>query len=352
MGSLIVQSRDRKMAAVFRHRVLIGRKPFNGLQIDERVVSRIHAWIDQAGDGFYIADAKSRGGTHVNGEPLTGKRRLSDGDHIAVGQTSFMFQENDDLPADAVVFEIGEDGSNPVFKNRGILLKCSCDAPVWVPTNMAGTYGVCAICDDEVIVPGAPLTGIRRPLTPNDAVGVSPPVAAPKPVEAESLAKDTPMMSEPAHQTCSICQSAILPGDPIETCGSCSNTYHAECWRENLGCAAYGCANVGALAPAADVETAQAATQEEQFSPAMAATPFPWDFALLGASVFATILGALTFGVPALGVGTTAAIYALRSRAGRSRVAALSALISLVGTAGGAVMSWYWWLDFSMRGLK
>jgi len=43
---------------------------------------------------------------------------------------------------------------------------------------------------------------------------------------------------------CSICQTAIHPGEPIGPCPACASTFHEECWKENGGCAVYGCARM------------------------------------------------------------------------------------------------------------
>lgn len=48
-------------------------------------------------------------------------------------------------------------------------------------------------------------------------------------------------------QNCAICLSPIEPADEITTCPACQAVYHAECWRENGGCAVYGCAQVPAI---------------------------------------------------------------------------------------------------------
>ena len=75
MASLVIHSEEPIQAATFSQRVLIGRKPFNGVQLGQRIVSRIHAWIDRDGGSFYIRDARSRGGTFVN---VQTHRRQSD----------------------------------------------------------------------------------------------------------------------------------------------------------------------------------------------------------------------------------------------------------------------------------
>ncbi len=44
-----------------------------------------------------------------------------------------------------------------------------------------------------------------------------------------------------AGKFCAVCQTDILAGEEVVCCPSCSLPYHAECWRDNGGCAQYGC---------------------------------------------------------------------------------------------------------------
>src|SRR5271155_3127864 len=104
MASLVIQSEEAVRAATFTKRVLIGRKPFNGVQLGQRIVSRIHAWIDLDEAGFYIHDARSRGGTFINSQRTEGKVILHDGDIIKIGGTKIRFLETDELPVGAVTF--------------------------------------------------------------------------------------------------------------------------------------------------------------------------------------------------------------------------------------------------------
>ncbi len=348
MASLVIQSGDLIQAASFNQRVLIGRKSFNGVQFGQRVISRIHAWIDRDGESFYVADARSRGGTFVNAQRIEAKAVLHDGDEITVGPAKMTFHDTNELPEGSVTFEIAEDGTNPEFDNPGILLACSCGAPMWVPASMAGAYGRCAICHGDITVPGEPASGIRRPLTPNDSI-VDMTVIT-QPVELGSSARPfDPLaadhMPEPrpqaAARVCGICQSQILPGEAITACPDCSQSYHAECWRENHGCAAYGCGQVGALDEPPPESEVPAATGLEDLAVAAAAAtgsgrsraarsalepkePFPWDFALLGGSVFGSVLGAFTFGVPPLAVGAASAVYAMREQTATNTASASS----------------------------
>jgi hypothetical protein len=373
MASLVIQSGDLIQAASFTKRVLIGRKAFNGVQFGQRVVSRIHAWIDKDGDSFYIADARSRGGTLVNDQRIEAKTTLHNGDEVKIGPAKMTYYDTDALPEGSVTFEIAEDGTNPEFENPGILLSCSCGAPMWVPASMAGAYGRCAICQGEINVPGEPTSGIRRPLTPNDSIVdmtvITQPVelgSSARPIDP--LAADMPApQPQPAARVCGICQSQILPGESTATCPDCSQSYHAECWRENRGCAAYGCGQVGALddqitadpVPAAsDLDdlavAAKSATGSARLEPAQSAhdakQQFPWDFALLGGSVFGSVLGAFTFGVPPLAVGAASAVYAIRTRNGSQRIATVSAVICVFGVALGVVISRFVWFNVPLWG--
>lgn len=63
----------------------IGRAYDNSICIDDSRVSRYHAVIEERGDGFYLDDLGSSNGTTVNGEPVSARRRLEDGDVISIG---------------------------------------------------------------------------------------------------------------------------------------------------------------------------------------------------------------------------------------------------------------------------
>jgi hypothetical protein len=41
--------------------------------------------------------------------------------------------------------------------------------------------------------------------------------------------------------TCAFCQSPISPDEPAASCPACHAPYHEDCWKENGGCAVYGC---------------------------------------------------------------------------------------------------------------
>jgi hypothetical protein len=77
-----------------RDRVVIGRIAGNDIVLDwDPQVSRSHAQLERMGTDWTIADdGLSRNGSHVNGERILSRRRLSDGDVVRVGQTTIVFR--------------------------------------------------------------------------------------------------------------------------------------------------------------------------------------------------------------------------------------------------------------------
>lgn len=76
-------------------RVTIGRRAENDLPLEwDKEVSRLHAVLELAGGAWTISDdGLSSNGSFVNGERLSGRHRLEDGDIIVVGSTAIAFRE-------------------------------------------------------------------------------------------------------------------------------------------------------------------------------------------------------------------------------------------------------------------
>jgi DNA-binding CsgD family transcriptional regulator len=75
-------------------RVTVGRGDEVDVQLtaDERV-SRLHAEIERIGGVWTVSDdGLSRNGSFVNGERITGRRRLADGDELRFGDTLVVFR--------------------------------------------------------------------------------------------------------------------------------------------------------------------------------------------------------------------------------------------------------------------
>jgi predicted component of type VI protein secretion system len=76
-------------------RVTVGRAPDNDVALTwDAEVSRLHATLERIGSAWTVTDdGLSRNGTYVNGERVTGRRRLHAGDGILVGGTLLAFRE-------------------------------------------------------------------------------------------------------------------------------------------------------------------------------------------------------------------------------------------------------------------
>jgi hypothetical protein len=75
-------------------RLSVGRGLTNGLSLPaDTEVSRLHAELESiAGEWTVSDDGLSRNGTYVNGQRISGRHRLRDGDVIRVGQTSIAYK--------------------------------------------------------------------------------------------------------------------------------------------------------------------------------------------------------------------------------------------------------------------
>jgi pSer/pThr/pTyr-binding forkhead associated (FHA) protein len=68
--------------------LVLGRQATD-LVIDDPQVSRRHASVRPAGDGLEVTDHGSRNGTWVNGVRVDGPARLTVGDRVRLGETTF-----------------------------------------------------------------------------------------------------------------------------------------------------------------------------------------------------------------------------------------------------------------------
>lgn len=69
----------------------IGRVASNAIILSDASVSSSHARVLRTPEGFAIEDLQSRNGTFVNGEKVTGRRILGDGDRLRLGRILLTF---------------------------------------------------------------------------------------------------------------------------------------------------------------------------------------------------------------------------------------------------------------------
>jgi pSer/pThr/pTyr-binding forkhead associated (FHA) protein len=82
-------------------RLTLGRGSAADIRLDwDDEVSRVHAELERIGDDWVlIDDGLSRNGTYVNGERLSGRRRLRSGDGIRLGTTLLSYSATRQRPS-------------------------------------------------------------------------------------------------------------------------------------------------------------------------------------------------------------------------------------------------------------
>ena len=74
----------------------VGRGTGCNLVVPDDDISREHAEFERRWDGVYVRDLDSKNGVLLMGERLASERRLSDGDVLRLGQTTFRLEDPED----------------------------------------------------------------------------------------------------------------------------------------------------------------------------------------------------------------------------------------------------------------
>jgi pSer/pThr/pTyr-binding forkhead associated (FHA) protein len=122
--------------------VTIGRRLLNAVPLDwDSEVSRVHAILERAGEDWTISDdGLSHNGTYVCGARVAGRRRLRDGDVIAIGATRIAFcapsRESESTPT---VTSVGPHIVDPLTPAQRRVLVALCrpfrDSPYSTPAT-------------------------------------------------------------------------------------------------------------------------------------------------------------------------------------------------------------------------
>ena len=75
-------------------RAVLGRHPDCDVVLDAASVSRQHAQIVKEGGQYFVEDLHSRNGTFVNGQLISGRQQLHDGDKLKICDLSLTFYSN------------------------------------------------------------------------------------------------------------------------------------------------------------------------------------------------------------------------------------------------------------------
>ena len=92
LGSGVDAGRQLPLAEA---RLQIGRASYNDLQLADIHVSRTHAAVTVSPNGVWLEDLHSAGGTYVNGDKITTRRQIRDGDLIKFGTVQLRTYIND-----------------------------------------------------------------------------------------------------------------------------------------------------------------------------------------------------------------------------------------------------------------
>ena len=80
--------------------LLIGRGDDCDIRLCDHSVSRKHARIEPAPDGYFVSDQRSTNGTFVNDKQLDGPRLLRDGDYLRVGNCLYRYLAGGNIEAE------------------------------------------------------------------------------------------------------------------------------------------------------------------------------------------------------------------------------------------------------------
>ncbi len=105
--------------------LLIGRAPNAELKLDDDGISRNHARIFYEGGTAWVDDLQSRNGTYVNGDKISERTELRDGDKIQVGRSTvlrFAYQDAlDESFHENLLSSALRDGLTKLFNKRYLM---------------------------------------------------------------------------------------------------------------------------------------------------------------------------------------------------------------------------------------
>ncbi|MBP3960538.1 GGDEF domain-containing protein [Gemmata sp. G18] len=80
--------------------LVLGRGEDSDIRLTDHSVSRKHALIEPAVDGYHVSDQNSTNGTFVNDKQLETSRLLSDGDYLRVGNCLYRYLAGGNIEAE------------------------------------------------------------------------------------------------------------------------------------------------------------------------------------------------------------------------------------------------------------
>ncbi len=100
---VFTESNGRELHELTADETTVGRDQFCDIVLRSHTVSRQHARIVRAADGFYIEDLSSLNGTYLNGRRLEGRTLIKDQDRIHIYEIVTTFHEGSPAAVEAIV---------------------------------------------------------------------------------------------------------------------------------------------------------------------------------------------------------------------------------------------------------
>src|SRR5215470_15441453 len=119
MYKLIIEDDEGKTTVVplIRDEITIGRKEGNTIRLTERNVSRRHAKLLKQNGSVYIEDLTSYNGIRVNGDRISGRAPVNEGDRIQIGDYQLALKLDKGAQAGAPEAEVGNDKTTPFIRD-------------------------------------------------------------------------------------------------------------------------------------------------------------------------------------------------------------------------------------------
>ena len=293
-ATLLVELPDgAKSFALTPPTMTIGRDARCDISIDHPTVSRLHARLTHGAQGWMFEDLGSRNGTRLDRATLDKPIRLAPGSPLRIGRiNAFFFIGN--VPHDWKVDASEQHGA-------GRMVRCLCGRVGFIPESARELRQTCVHCGR--------ILEVHEPVAPASEV------------------------------SCSACHTTIAIGQQRHVCPECQIVMHEDCWRENGGCATYGCAQANVIEPPPIPLNDRPTRANSPDNPVVNSTS-----GKLSSARRALIFGLASlplFGVPAVAYGVFELV--------RPNVASKQRLYGLASIAIGSIgflVSGWWWLGW------
>jgi len=126
MGSLRLLRHGGPPLEILQERVLLGRDPACDVVLDDKSISRRHAYIERRGPGWGVVDQGSANGTFVNGEQIV-DAMLFDGQELRLGMVPLRVAIESEMPG-TMMMESAPVGGTVLLPGGGMSAP---PAPAW-----------------------------------------------------------------------------------------------------------------------------------------------------------------------------------------------------------------------------